>query len=381
MKKLNFPKIKLLKNPQYKIADKEVEKIFSKIKYIKFNKIELNKPNLQVKVIIHQSIDKMLILKDQRILILFYNNDNTIILVLNKKTYKKEIEFRILNTKINDLIILSNGNLVISYNKCVQIYKINKKDLKLIQEIKINIEESKQFEEFNYYNEFLFQKPKFGFSEAKCGEYKNGQYLVILKLITYDISKYGIYNYCSKFDIYSLTEKNNYSYIKSTGSIYIEGHILYNNKYIILHGVHGANPMSTRYEIYSYDIENEKTIDLNCVRFFNEKHEFFFLSKNKLLHYYKESFDFFIFVYDLEKNEKILETNLGETKIKYICNNEQYIYFLFNSTKKKEYEQEEQEEQEDNNLDKLIFYKYDYNMKLIEEYKYYIILQLRILKM
>ena len=39
----------------------------------------------------------------------------------------------------------------------------------------------------------------------------------------------------------------------------IEGRMLYdNNNNLIIHGVQGANPMSTRYSVYLFNIENQK---------------------------------------------------------------------------------------------------------------------------
>jgi hypothetical protein len=66
----------------------------------------------QVQVVIKEKVDKIYILKDNRILI--YKKDQHILYVMNSQnTFMKEIQLK-LNNKLDDLIILSNGNIVIS---------------------------------------------------------------------------------------------------------------------------------------------------------------------------------------------------------------------------------------------------------------------------
>ena len=309
----------------------------------------------QIQAVVKENINKIYILKDKRILIL-YNNENSTIIIMNQNTFIKEIKYEI-NAKINDLIILSNGNFAISFNKLIQIFQINKNDFTLVQEIKIQIEK----ESINYFFSFM-ELPEF--TKAKCAEYKNGKYFLILKRIPFDESKYGLYNYSSIVDIYSLTKKDYYSYTKSVSLKFeIKGKILCNNNYLIIHGIKGANPMTTLYYIYLYDIENEKETKLNDVRYFNEKHELYFISNNKLLHYYIEGFDYFINIYNLENNKLISKKFLKNiVQIKYIFDNEKFIYFLLIEKTEKEKKNEKEE-------NKLRYYKYDYNINLIEEMK------------
>ena len=173
----------------------------------------------QIQAVVKENINKIYILEDKRILIL-YNNENSTIIIMNQNTFIKEIKYEI-NAKINDLIILSNGNFAISFNKLIQIFQINKNDFTLVQEIKIQIEK----ESINYFFSFM-ELPEF--TKVKCAEYKNGKYFLILKRIPFDESKYGLYNYSSIVDIYSLTKKiiipiqNQYHYnLKLKGKFYV----------------------------------------------------------------------------------------------------------------------------------------------------------------
>jgi hypothetical protein len=34
--------------------------------------------------------------------------------------------------------------------------------------------------------------------------------------------------------------------------------MLYNNNYLLIHGIEGDNPMTTEYHVYSFDLENKK---------------------------------------------------------------------------------------------------------------------------
>lgn len=100
--------------------------------------------------------------------------------------------------------------------------------------------------------------------------------------------------------------------------------------------------------------------------YFNEKHKLYFISNNKILHYYTEFNESKIYIYNLENNnnnEPIFKEKENEDnyKVEYLFNNEKYIYFIL-VNKKDEF----------NNLipdNKLTFYKYDYNFDLIEEAK------------
>ena len=334
--------------------------------------------DIQIKTIIKAKISKIFILKDKRFLLLCKRGFPSIS-VMNNRNFKKEIEFKI-NKQINDLILLSNGNLLISFDKKVYIYKINKNNFELIQEIEIQIKEGEEDEEEEYsFRGTVFcderELPKF--TKAKFVEYKNENTLLILKRIPINESKYGIYDYKSIIDIYSLTENKNYSYTKSLPKIYCMGKILSNNNNLIIHGRCGSNPMGMSYSISLYNLENEKEHNINCVEFFNEKHELYFISNNKLLHYYKKTFDFFIYIYNLENNENITEIKKEiKNKIKYIYNNEKYIFFYYDSTEEKGVTYYVEEDHTKKNKNQLIFYKYDYNLNLIEEIRNIINIQI-----
>ena len=310
---------------------------------------------LQVIAVIKDTVDKIYILKDNRILI--YKKNAQILYVMNKNTFKKEATLKLIN-KLDDLIILSNGNIAISINTSIFIYKIDKTDFKLIQEIKLAIEKRNLRSYYNYGKENIPD-----FLKAKCAEYKNGQYLLILKRIPFDDSKYGLYNCFSKIDIFSLKKDENYSLEKTINfSIEAQGRMLSDNmnNNLIIHGVQGTNPMSTRYSVYIFNLENQKERELNSMSYFNEKHKLFFISNNKILHYYTEFDKSFVYIYDIENNDKPISKtieNKDNYKIDYLYNNEKFIYFV--SVKKKKEDQD----------DKLIFYKFNFNLDLIDEFK------------
>lgn len=314
----------------------------------------------QVQAVIKEKVDKIYILKDNRILI-YKKDQHTLCVMNNQNTFMKEIKLE-LNNKLDDLIILSNGNIVISIGESVYIYKIDKKDFKLIQKIKLEIKKRGLRSFYDYGEEFIPD-----FTKAKCCEYKNGKYLLILKRIPIDDSKYGLYNYSSIIDIFSLKKEDCYSFTKSIKfPLGVCGRMLYNNynNYLIIHGVVGSNPMTTGYVVYLFDLENQKEKKLNSMSFFNEKHKLYFISNNKVLHYYIDFNKCKINIYDLENNkESISKTieNKNNYKIEYLYNNEKYIYFYL-VKKKNKYEKEELIP--DNEL---TFYKYNFNFDLIEE--------------
>ena len=108
----------------------------------------------QVQAVIKEKVDKIYILKDNRLLI--YKKELHILYVVNSQnTFIKEITLE-LNNKLDDIIILSNGNIVLSIGESVYIYKINKKDFKLIQEIKLEIEK-RELRSFYVMEKNLFQ--------------------------------------------------------------------------------------------------------------------------------------------------------------------------------------------------------------------------------
>ena len=311
----------------------------------------------QVQAVIKEKVDKIYILKDNRLLI--YKKELHILYVMNSQnTFIKEIKLE-LNNKLDDIIILSNGNIVLSIGESVYIYKINKNDFKLIQEIKLEIEKRELRSYYDYGEEFIPD-----FIKAKCCEYKNGKYLLILKRIPFDDSKYGLYNCNSIIDIFSLKKEDCYSFEKSIKFPYeIKGRILYKNNYLIIHGVNGANPMSTRYSVYLFDLENKKVKKLNTMSYFNEKHKLYFISNNKVLHYYTEFRECNINIYNLEKNNESISRKIKNDdnyKVEYIYNNEKNIYFYLVKTKDK---YDKNELIPDN---KLTFYKYNYNFELIK---------------
>ena len=208
---------------------------------------------LQVIAVIKDTVDKIYILKDDRILI--YKKNDKILYVMNKNTFKKEATLKLIN-KLDDLIILSNGNIAISINTSIFIYKIDKTDFKLIQEIKLAIEKRNLRSYYNYGKKNIPD-----FLKAKCAEYKNGQYLLILKRIPFDDSKYGLYNCFSKIDIFSLKNDENYSLEKTINfPIDVQGRMLCDNmnNNLIIHGVQGVNPMSTRYSVYIFKLRKSK---------------------------------------------------------------------------------------------------------------------------
>ena len=307
---------------------------------------------IQIESVVKQKVDEIFILKDNRILI--YNKDDNIIFVMNQDSFKNEIQYKIKN-KINDLIILSNGNIAISIGESVHIYQINKNEFKLIQNIKLEIEKKNRMSD--YRDEYIPD-----FTEAKCGEYKNGKYLLILKRMPFDDSKYGLYNYNSIIDVFSLNEKNYYSFVKTIKFGHeIRGRMSYNNNYLIIHGSQGANPMSSSYWVYLYDLENEVEKELNYMSYFSEYHKLYFISNNKVLHYYTE-FEYYINIYNLENNEKISKkiNEKDNHKIEYVSHNEKYIIFLLIKS----------EDVDENPEEELTFYKFDYNLNLIEELKF-----------
>ena len=312
---------------------------------------------LQVIAVIKDTVDKIYILKDNRILI--YKKKDQFLYVMNKNTFKKEATLKLINN-LDDLIILSNGNIAISISTSIFIYKVDKTDFKLIQEIKLAIEKRNLRSFYNYGKENIPD-----FLKAKCTEYKKGKYLLILKRLPFDDSKYGLYNCFSKIDIFSLKKDENYSLEKTINfPIGVQGRMLCDNinNNLIIHGVQGANPMSTHYSVYVFNLENQKERELNSMSYFNEKHNLFFISNNKILHYYTEFSTSFVYIYNIENNNKPISKkieNKDNYKIDYLYNNEKFIYFV--SVKKKK----EDEIQDD----KLIFYKFNFNLDLIDEFK------------
>ena len=282
---------------------------------------------------------------------------------MNQITFMKEITLELKN-KIDHLIILSSGNIAICIGEYVFIYKIDKNEFKLIQKIKLSIEKRKLRSYYHYGKKFIPD-----FIKAKCIEYKNGKFLLVLKRIPFDDSKYGLYNCSSIIDIFSLNEKESYSFIKSVKfTCEVKGRMLYNNNnnYLIIHGVKGANPMTTSYGVYSFDLEKQEEKELNYMSYFNEKHKLFFISDNKVLHYYTEFNTTTINIYNLGKNNEIIskkKENKDNYNIDYLFNNEKYIYFVLVKQKDKF------NEKELNSSNELTFYKYDYNLELIEEAK------------
>ena len=119
--------------------------------------------------------------------------------------------------------------------------------------------------------------------------------------------------------------------------------------------------MSSSYWVYLYDLENEVEKELNYMSYFSEYHKLYFISNNKVLHYYTE-FEYYINIYNLENNEKISKkiNEKDNYKIEYVCHNEKCIIFLLIKSKDV-YENVEEE---------LTFYKFDYNLNLIEELKF-----------
>ena len=313
---------------------------------------------LHVQAVIKEKVDKIYILKNGKILI--YQKDKHILCVINQNTFMKEFSLDIKN-KLDDLIILSTGNIAVSVGESVFIHKIDKKEF---QEIKLTIKK-RNLRSFYFRENFIPD-----FIKAKCGEYENAKYLLILKRIPFDDSKYGLYNCDSIIDIFYLNKDEQYSFKKSvTFPVEIKGRMLYNNNYLLIHGIQGGNPMTTTYSVYSFDLENKKTKELNTMSFFNEKHKLYFISDNKVLHYYTEFRKSYIYIYNLENNnETISKTieNKDNYKVEYLNNNEKYIYFIL--VKEKEDNEEEEEEKliADNELS---FYKYNYNLNLIEEIK------------
>jgi hypothetical protein len=121
--------------------------------------------------------------------------------------------------------------------------------------------------------------------------------------------------------------------------------------------------MSTSYSVYLFDLENEKVKKLNTMSYFNEKHKLYFISNNKVLHYYTEFRECNINIYNLEKNNESISRKIKNDdnyKVEYIYNNEKYIYFYLVKTKDK---YDKKELIPDN---KLTFYKYNYNLDLID---------------
>ena len=237
----------------------------------------------EITAVFKEKADKIYILKDNRILI-YQKNEHTLN-IINQNTFKKEAELNLKN-KLDDLIILSNDNIAISISTSVFIYKIENNNFKLIQEIKLEIEKRNLRSFYNY-----GKKDIPDFLKAKCSENKNGQYLLVLKRIPYDISKYGLYKCESKLDIFSLNKDEKYSFIKTVKFPYgIQGRMLYDNinNNLIIHGVQGTNPMSTRYSVYLFNIENQKEKHLNTMSYFNEKHKLIFIANNQVLHYYTD---------------------------------------------------------------------------------------------
>ena len=56
---------------------------------LKEKDIKEYKSYLQIKAVVKQNIDKIFILKDKRILILFYDSIHSFIFIMNQNTYKK----------------------------------------------------------------------------------------------------------------------------------------------------------------------------------------------------------------------------------------------------------------------------------------------------
>jgi hypothetical protein len=78
---------------------------------------------LHVQTVIKEKVDKIYILKNGKILI--YQKDKPTLCVMNQYTFKKEFSLDIKN-KLDDLIILSTGNIALSVGESVFIHKINK---------------------------------------------------------------------------------------------------------------------------------------------------------------------------------------------------------------------------------------------------------------
>ena len=145
----------------------------------------------------------------------------------------------------------------------------------------------------------------------------------------------------------------------------IQGRMLYDNinNNLIIHGVQGANPMSTRYSVYLFNIENQKEKHLNTMSFFNEKHKLIFIANNQVLHYYTDFSTSIVYIYNLKSDNKPIEKkieNKNNYKIEYLFNNEKFIYFILLKTK---------DDYDDEKLipdNELTFYKYNFNLDLID---------------
>ena len=148
----------------------------------------------------------------------------------------------------------------------------------------------------------------------------------------------------------------------------IQGRMLYDNinNNLIIHGVQGTNPMSTRYSVYLFNIENQKEKHLNTMSYFNEKHKLLFIDNNKVLHYYKDFNKSIVYIYNLKSVNKPLSKkieNKGSYKIEYLFNNEKFIYFILIKQK---------DDYDDEKLipdNELTFYKYNFNLDLIDTAK------------
>ena len=146
----------------------------------------------------------------------------------------------------------------------------------------------------------------------------------------------------------------------------IQGRMLYDNinNNLIIHGVQGANPMSTRYSVYLFNIENQKEKHLNTMSFFNEKHKLIFIANNQVLHYYTDFSTSIVYIYNLKSDNKPIEKkieNKNNYKIEYLFNNEKFIYFILLKNK---YNLNDNEKLFHDN--KLTFCKYNFNLDLID---------------
>ena len=111
-------------------------------------------------------------------------------------------------------------------------------------------------------------------------------------------------------DIFSLNKDEKYSFIKTVSFPNgIQGRMLYDNinNNLIIHGIQGANPMSTRYSVYLFNIENQKEKHLNTMSFFNEKHKLIFIANNQVLHYYTDLSTSIVYIYNLKSDNKPIE--------------------------------------------------------------------------
>ena len=145
----------------------------------------------------------------------------------------------------------------------------------------------------------------------------------------------------------------------------IQGRMLYDNinNNLIIHGIQGANPMSTRYSVYLFNIENQKEKHLNTMSFFNEKHKLIFIANNQVLHYYTDFSTSIVYIYNLKSDNKPIEKkieNKNNYKIEYLFNNEKFIYFILLNKK------DDEQLIPDNEL---TFYKYNFNLDLIDTVK------------